>query len=155
MIKLFAKLFIKENSTDIRKAYGSLCSYVGIALNIFLFAIKFFAGTLSGAISVTADAFNNLSDSGSSAITLLGFHLAGKKPDPSHPFGHGRMEYLSGLGVSVLIILMGVELLKSSVSKIFSPELPEIKAVIFIVLAVSIAVKLYMFSYNRKYGKKI
>ena len=155
MIRLLSRFFIgNRDGKDLREAYGMLCSGVGIGLNILLFAIKFIAGTLSGAISVTADAFNNLSDSGSSVITLLGFRLAGKKPDPSHPFGHGRMEYLSGLAVSVLIVVMGIELLKSSVDKIFHPEAPEISALVFAILAVSIAVKLYMWSYNRKYGKK-
>lgn len=155
MIELLSKIFIKnKDGKDLREAYGTLCSGAGIGFNILLFAIKFIAGTISGAISVTADAFNNLSDSGSSVITLLGFRLAGKKPDPSHPFGHGRMEYLSGLAVSVLILVMGVELLKSSVSKILHPETPEISALVFAILAVSIAVKLYMWSYNRKYGKK-
>lgn len=155
MIELLAKIFIKNKTEkEPREAYGTLCSVTGIGLNILLFAVKFIAGTLSGAISVTADAFNNLSDSGSSVITLLGFRLAGKKPDPSHPFGHGRMEYLSGLAVSALIIVMGVELFTGSVSKILHPESPEISALVFAVLGVSILVKLYMWSYNRKYGKK-
>ena len=94
MIKLLSKIFIKNESSgeDIRGKYGMICSAAGIALNILLFIIKFAAGSLSGAISVTADAFNNLSDSGSSLITMLGFRLAAKKPDPGHPFGHGRME---------------------------------------------------------------
>lgn len=155
MIKLLSKIFIKDKNekTDLRQAYGMLCSAVGIALNIVLFAIKFIAGSLSGAISVTADAFNNLSDSGSSVITMLGFRLAAKKPDPDHPFGHGRIEYLSGIAVSVLIIIMGVELLTSSVQKIFSPEKPEISLLVFGILIVSVAAKLYMFLYNRKYGK--
>ncbi len=126
---------------------------MGIVLNIFLFAVKFIAGSLSGAISVTADAFNNLSDSGSSVITMLGFRLAAKKPDPGHPFGHGRIEYLSGIAVSILIVLMGFELLTSSVSKIVNPEAPEINITVFIVLVISILVKLYMFVYNRRYGK--
>lgn len=155
MIKLLSKIFIKntDDAERLRRSYGMLCSAAGIALNVFLFAVKFFAGSISGAISVTADAFNNLSDSGSSVITMLGFRMAAKKPDPAHPFGHGRMEYLSGMGVSVLIILMGFELLISSVEKIFHPEKLEISPVVFIVLGLSIAVKLYMFAYNRKYGR--
>lgn len=155
MIELLSKIFIKnKNEKDLREAYGTLCSGAGIGFNILLFLIKFFAGTLSGAISVTADAFNNLSDSGSSVITLFGFRLAGRKPDSSHPFGHGRVEYLSGLAVSVLIVVMGVELLKTSVDKILHPEAPEISLLVFVILAISIAVKLYMWSYNRKYGRK-
>lgn len=94
---------------------------MGIGLNLLLFAVKFFAGSVSGSIAITADAFNNLSDAGSSLVTLLGFRLAGRKPDPEHPFGHGRMEYISGLVVSGLILLMGVELGKSSLEKILHP----------------------------------
>ena len=118
MITLLSKIFI-PNHTDlkdatVRRAYGMLCGLCGIVLNLFLFAVKFFAGTLTGSIAITADAFNNLADAGSSIITLFGFRLAGQKPDPEHPFGHGRMEYLSGLFVSLLIILMAVELLKNN-----------------------------------------
>lgn len=155
MITLLSRVFIKnkDDKEKLRQSYGMLCSAAGIALNVLLFAIKFIAGTLSGAISVTADAFNNLSDSGSSVITMLGFRLAAKKPDPDHPFGHGRIEYLSGIAVSILIVVMGVELLTGSVQKILHPEQPEISLLVFAVLAVSVAVKLYMFAYNRKYGK--
>ena len=114
MLTFLARCFIpdRENTASpaVRKAYGVLCGAVGIALNLLLFAGKFLAGQFSGSIAITADAFNNLSDAGSSVMTLLGFHLAGQKPDIHHPFGHGRMEYLSGLAVSVLILLMGVEL---------------------------------------------
>ncbi|MBR3766772.1 MAG: cation transporter [Clostridia bacterium] len=155
MIKLLTKLF-SANSNDserLRQTYGMICSGAGIALNILLFVIKFIAGSLSGAISVTADAFNNLSDSGSSLITMFGFRLAAKKPDPGHPFGHGRIEYLSGIAVSILILLMGFELLTSSINKIINPETPEISLLVFIILVVSIAVKFYMFLYNRKYAK--
>ena len=101
MITLLSKIFIKGSddisSPAVRKAYGMLCSIVGILLNILLFAGKYIAGTIAGSIAVTADAFNNLSDAGSSVITLLGFRMASKKPDPDHPFGHGRIEYLSDL----------------------------------------------------------
>ena len=97
-MELLSRWFIRDrdNVTDPRSpAYGQLCGFVGIGLNILLFAGKFFAGTLSGSVAITADAFNNLSDAGSSVVTLLGFRLAGKKPDPQHPFGHGRLEYVS------------------------------------------------------------
>ena len=118
MVTLLSRLLIKnhEQVTDpaVRRQYGVLCGAVGIGLNLLLFLGKFFAGTISGSIAITADAFNNLSDAGSSIVTILGFKLAGQKPDPDHPFGHGRMEYLSGLVVSMLILLMGFELLKSS-----------------------------------------
>ena len=159
MIALLAKWLIPdhENTSDavVRRAYGQLCGIVGIALNVLLFAGKFFAGTLSGSIAVTADAFNNLSDAGSSVVTLLGFRLAGRKPDPEHPFGHGRMEYLSGLVVSALILLMGVELAKSSFQKIIHPEEVEFSVVAVVILLCSIAVKFYMSLYNRRIGKKI
>lgn len=157
MITLLARLFIKEKSdeTRIRRAYGVLCGAVGICLNVLLFAGKFFAGLLSGSIAITADAFNNLSDAGSSFVTLMGFHLAGQKPDADHPFGHGRLEYLSGLVVSMLIILMGVELGKSSVGKILHPEPVDSGVLVVVILCASIAVKLYMFFYNRRLGKKL
>ena len=139
----------------VRKAYGVLCGALGIALNLLLFAGKFLAGQLSGSIAITADAFNNLSDAGSSLVTLLGFHLAGQKPDIHHPFGHGRMEYLSGLAVSVLILLMGVELGKESLGKVLHPESVTGGPLVIAILAVSIAVKLYMMAYNRHIGRKL
>ena len=159
MISLLAKLFIKDytNVTDskVREAYGVLCGGMGIALNILLFLGKFLAGTLSGSIAITADAFNNLSDAGSSFITLIGFKLGSQKPDPEHPFGHGRIEYLSGLAVAVLIIVMAVELFKSSFDKILHPEVLECSAVIVLILIASIAVKIYMAIYNHSVGRKI
>ncbi len=159
MIELLANWFIphRENLTDgaVRRAYGQLCGFVGIGLNILLFLGKFFAGTISGSIAITADAFNNLSDAGSSVVTLLGFRLAAQKPDPEHPFGHGRMEYLSGLVVSALILLMGVELAKSSFDKILHPAAVECSAITVVILVVSMLVKLYMSFYNRRIGKKI
>lgn len=157
MIRLLAKWLIPQSTTEsaLRSAYGTLCGAVGIALNILLFAGKLLAGTLSGSIAVTADAFNNLSDAGSSLITLLGFRLAGRKPDPSHPFGHGRLEYISGLIVAGLILLMGVELVKTSFDKILHPEAVTFSTLALVILAVSVCVKLYMWYYNRSIGKKI
>ena len=159
MISLLAKLLINDykNVTDakVREAYGVLCGGMGIALNILLFLGKFLAGTISGSIAITADAFNNLSDAGSSFITLIGFKLGSQKPDPEHPFGHGRMEYLSGLAVAVLIIVMALELFKSSFDKILHPEVLECSAVIVLILLASIAVKIYMAIYNHNVGKKI
>ena len=159
MVSLLSKIFIKnrDDVTDpaVRKAYGSLCSALGITLNVLLFAGKYAAGLISGSIAITADAFNNLSDAGSSAISLIGFRLAGKKPDPDHPFGHGRLEYISGLCVAALILVMGVELLISSVEKIISPEPVENGLLPAIILIVSIGVKVYMSLYNRAIGKKI
>ena len=159
MIKLLAKIFIKDsqNTADskVRVAYGYLCGAVGIALNILLFVGKIIAGTISGSVAVTADAFNNLSDAGSSIISLIGFRLASQKPDPHHPFGHGRFEYIASLIISIIIVLMGFELGKSSFEKIVAPQAVEYSAVTFAVLGVSVLVKLYMFFYNNSVGKKI
>ena len=159
MVSLLSRFFIKNRdditNPAVRKAYGSLCSALGITLNVLLFAGKYAAGLISGSIAITADAFNNLSDAGSSAISLIGFRLAGKKPDPDHPFGHGRLEYISGLCVAALILVMGVELLISSVEKIISPEPVENGLLPAIILIVSIGVKVYMSLYNRAIGKKI
>lgn len=159
MVTFLSKLFIK-NPGDyadqaVRKAYGSLCSILGIFLNVLLFAGKYIAGVISGSIAITADAFNNLSDAGSSAISLLGFRLSGKRPDPDHPFGHGRIEYISGLAVAAMIIVMGAELLISSVQKIISPEAVEVGLLPAIILVVSILVKVYMCVYNKSVGKRI
>lgn len=159
MVKLLSKIFIKnpENTGDpaVRRAYGSLCGALGIALNLLLFACKYIAGLLSGSIAVTADAFNNLSDAGSSVITLVGFKLSGKRPDAEHPFGHGKLEYISGLAVAGLILIMGFELLTSSIEQILDPQPVKTGLLAAAILAGSVLVKLYMFTYNRKIGKKI
>lgn len=159
MIQFLAKHLIKDyqqvKRPEVRQKYGLLCGTVGVCLNVLLFAGKALAGILSGSVAITADAFNNLSDAGSSVVSMLGFKLAGQKPDSDHPFGHGRMEYISGLVVAMLIVLMGVELLKSSVEKIRNPEEITLSALTVAILVVSIAVKLYMSAYNRSVGKKI
>ena len=159
MIRFFAKLWIKDHENvsepKVRQAYGILCGTVGICLNIFLFIGKFLAGSISRSISIMADAFNNLSDAGSSFVTLIGFKLAGAKPDIGHPFGHGRLEYISGLVVSGAIIIMAVELVKSSVEKIIHPQEVEYSMLALVILVISIAVKLYMCFYNRSIGKKL
>ena len=158
MITFLARFFCKSEgrtAAQLRTAYGVLCGAVGIALNLLLFAGKFFAGTVSGSIAITADAFNNLSDAGSSVVTLLGFRIAAKTPDPGHPFGHGRAEYLSGLAVAMLILLMGVELTKESLGKILHPTLVDFSWLAAGILAVSICVKLYMAVYNRSIGKRM
>ena len=159
MITLLARLFIRDRDTvadaGVRRAYGMLCSLTGIGLNILLFLGKYLAGRLSGSIAMTADAFNNLSDAGSSVITLLGFRMAAKKPDPGHPFGHGRIEYLSGVAVSLIIIVVGVQLGLESIDKIISPEPVDAGLVPMLVLVASICVKGYMFAYNRGIGRKI
>ena len=159
MITFMASLFIKDSKNNkepsVRQAYGVLSGAVGIGLNILLFFGKWLAGTISGSIAITADAFNNLSDAGSSIITLIGFRLSGQEPDPEHPFGHGRMEYISGLLVSVAILVMGFELIGSSIGKLRSPEPIESSALVFGILIASILVKLYMFFYNHSLSKKI
>ncbi len=157
MVSILAVFFIKEGQEQakVRQIYGVLCGVVGIVLNIILFTGKFIAGTLGNSIAITADAFNNLSDAGSSFVTLIGFKLAGQKPDTEHPFGHGRLEYLSGLLVSAAILLMAYELIRSSIEKIIHPEDTECSALIVAILIVSVLVKLYMASYNRSIGKKI
>lgn len=159
MITFLASLFIKDSKNykepSVRQAYGVLSGAVGIGLNILLFFGKWLAGTISGSIAIIADAFNNLSDAGSSIITLIGFRLSGQEPDPEHPFGHGRMEYISGLLVSVAILVMGFELIGSSIGKLRSPEPIESSALVFGILIASILVKLYMFFYNHSLSKKI
>ena len=159
MITFLASLFIKDgrnyDSPAVRQAYGVLSGAVGIGLNILLFLGKWIAGTLSGSIAITADAFNNLSDAGSSIITLIGFRFSGQAPDPEHPFGHGRMEYISGLLVSVAILVMGFELIWSSFGKLRDPEPIESSALVLGILLASILVKVYMFYYNRSLSKKL
>ena len=155
---MLARVLLKpEGKTEaqLRKGYGVLCGGVGVGLNLLLFLGKLLAGLASGSIAVVADAVNNLSDAGSSVVTLLGFRLAEQKPDHEHPFGHGRMEYLSGLVVSMLILLMGFELAQSSVGKILRPVPAETGPWVTAVLCAAIAVKLYMAFYNRRIGKRI
>ena len=159
MITLLSKLIIKNykdvTAPKVRLQYGVLCGAVGIFFNIILFTGKLIAGTLTGSIGITADAFNNLSDAGSSVITLVGFRLSDAKADKEHPFGHGRFEYIAGLIVSMAILLMGFELAKTSVEKIIHPEDVTFSFLALGVLITSILTKLYMFFYNRGIGKKI
>ena len=159
MISLLVKLFYGEmNMSDekaVRRAYGTTCSGAGIGFNVLLFAGKLIAGMLSGSVAIVSDAFNNLSDAGSSIISLVGFKLSNKKSDPQHPFGHGRLEYISGLCVSFLIILMGVELGKASIEKIIEPAQVKFSLLTAAILAASILVKLYMALYNSRIGKRL
>lgn len=143
-----------EKGTDRNKegiAYGML----GIVLNFFLFGAKYFAGAITDSIAIIADAFNNLSDAGSSFITMVGFYLAGKKPDSDHPYGHARYEYISGFVVSLAIILMGIELARSSIVKILHPVKPDTDTVAIVILIISIIVKAVMAGYNYFVGKRI
>ena len=163
MISLLSKLFIKDykNYTDsnVRTQYGVLCGGYGIFLNILLFVAKFIGGTISASVAMVADAFNNLSDAASSVVNILGFKLASKKPDPEHPFGHGRMEYVSGLVISGLIFLMAFELLKSSfenlIQGIKEPVQSEFSLISLVIMILAIFVKLYMYFYNHSVAKKI
>jgi len=156
---LLARIFIKKHDkiadSGVRRAYGLLSSVLGIVLNVLLFCGKYAAGMLTGSIAVMADAINNITDAGSSIVTLLGFKFAGSRPDDDHPFGHGRYEYIAGFVVSLAILLMGVETAKSSVSKIINPTPVESSTVALIIMAAAILVKLYMFMYNRRIGVKL
>ena len=159
MTDFLVKRFIK-NSTDVndpavRTAYGNLAGAVGIFCNVLLCAAKLAVGTLFGSISITADAVNNLSDASSSVITLVGFRLSAKPADDEHPYGHARIEYLAGLAVSVMILVIGVELARSSIGKILSPTAVEFSLVTVAVLLLSIGVKLWMAAFNKKVGRRI
>lgn len=138
-----------------RKILGERCAAVGIALNLLLFAGKLAAGILSGAVSIVADAFNNLSDAGSSIVALLGFRLGARRPDKEHPYGHARMEYVAGLLVAVMILVMAVELLRSAVVQLLHPAALSISALTLAILLFSVAVKLGMFFLFRRTGKRI
>ncbi len=159
MIKILSKLFIKDytdySNPAVRSAYGKLCGGFGIFLNICLFIGKLSAGLLSNSIAIIADALNNLSDAASSAITLIGFKISEQKPDKDHPYGHGRVEYIAGLLISIAIVFMGFELIKSSIDKILHPQALSCERITIAILVISILVKIYMFFYNRAIGKKI
>lgn len=155
LIRRFVPDWQQVQRTDVRERYGTLAAAVGILSNIFLCIIKGLIGLFSGSIAVTADAVNNLSDAGSSVITLLAFKIAGKPADEEHPYGHARMEYISGMAVSFIIILLGLELMGSSFEKILHPEEVGVSALTYLVLIVSIAVKLWQGMFNRNLGKRI
>lgn len=159
MITLLIHLFIPdyEQTTQprVRQKYGLLSGITGICLNLILFAFKLLTGILSSSISIIADAFNNLSDAGSAIITLIGFQIAGQEADSDHPFGHGRSEYISGLIVSVIILFMAVELIRSSIDKILHPQSIALSPFVLAVLIASILIKLYMYSYNKALAKRI
>ena len=158
MSELLIKLFVPEGESDdpkVRGAYGKLSGLCGIILNLLLVAGKLVAGIISGSVAIVGDALNNLSDAASSVITLVGFRLSEKKADKEHPFGHGRIEYIAGLIVSVLIIFMAFELGKSSVEKIIEPAPAEFSWVVLGILIAAVLVKLWMFYFNRKLAKKI
>ena len=155
LVKKFVPNYESVQSPEVRTAYGKLSGIVGIICNILMFAGKLAAGLFSGSVSITADAFNNLSDASSSIISLIGFKLAGMPPDREHPYGHGRYEYLSGLVVSALVIAIGIELFMSGVRKILSPEPVEFGILPAAVLIVSSGLKLWMMLFNTKLGRRI
>ena len=143
------------NTPEVRQKCGTLAGTVGIVLNVLLCAGKLAAGLFTGSVAIVADAFNNLSDAASSVITLVGFRLAGQAADEEHPFGHGRIEYLAGLVVSMAILLMGFELGKTSVEKLLHPETLTFSWLAVGILAVAVLVKLWMYQFNRSLGKAI
>lgn len=156
ILSKFIKNYDDTQNPEVRTACGNFSGVLGIILNLILFGAKLLSGILTASISVTADAFNNLSDAGSSVVTFLGFKLASRPADEEHPYGHGRYEYVAGLGISCAIVLVGAELLKSSVEKIFKPE--ETTAITLLsvcILLGSICVKLFMFFFNRAMSKRI
>lgn len=155
MTKLLLKLFVKPDHPDKRGAVGKLSGFVGIVCNLILVAGKLLIGLVSGAVSVTADAMNNLSDVASSVVTLVGFKLAGKPADSEHPYGHARYEYLAALVVAALILVIGFELALTSIEKIFAPKPVALTLPMVIALVAAMGIKLWMFGFNRKLGKQI
>ena len=155
LIKHFIKDYKEVEKVSVRTAYGVLASIVGIFCNVFLFAVKFVVGFILNTVSVTADAFNNLSDAGSSIISFVGVKMAEKPADRDHPFGHGRIEYIAALVVSFLVLEVGFTFLKDSIGKIRTPEALNFQTVSVAILIVSIAVKLWLGLFNRKLGERI
>lgn len=155
LVRTFVRDYEDTENARVRMAYGRLSGIVGIVCNCVLFLGKLLAGTISGSVSITADAVNNLSDASSSVISLLGFKMASKPADPEHPYGHARYEYLSGLVISVLILLVGLEVLRSGVEKILHPEAVAFSWLAVGILAASILVKLWMAFFNRRLGREI
>ena len=160
MTELLTKLFIKNHNdtTDpaVRESYGTLASVMGIVCNIILSLLKITAGAISGSISIVADGLNNFTDMGSSVITMIGFKVSSKPADKDHPYGHGRMEYMSAFIISALILFVGIELLRDSAAALLAGEAqPNYPIISIIILCVSVAVKLWLFFFNKKIGKKI
>ena len=159
MTQLLVKWFVKTpedvHKPEVRQQYGKMAGLVGIFCNLLLFVAKIVVGLVSGSISITADAVNNLSDASSSVVTLLGFKLAAKPADKEHPFGHARIEYIAGLAVAVMVLVIGIELGKNSIGKIMNPTPVTFTVWSFVILLISIAVKLWMAFFNRNIGKKI
>ena len=155
LLKTFVKDYEKTEDKEVRVRYGVLGGILGIVCNLFLFAVKLFSGIFMNSIAIISDSVNNLSDTGSSVVTLVGSKLSGMRPDKDHPFGHGRIEYISSLIVSFVIMIVGFELMKSSYGKIINPEPVAFSLPIIILLSLSVLVKVWMFSYNKYLGKKV
>ena len=159
MTHLLIRFFVKNHdditNPKVRKRYGQLTGAVGILMNVLLFAGKFCVGTLTGSVAITADSVNNLSDAGSSVISLIGFKLAEKPADEEHPFGHARIEYIASLAVAFLIFFLGVELIRDSIGKIIAPEMASFSWIAAIVLAASMLVKFWLYLFNKSIGRKI
>ncbi len=159
LIKLIIKRFVKNykdiENKDVRESYGVLSGVLGILCNLFLFILKLTIGLFMNSIAIISDAFNNLSDMGTSIVTILGVKMSNSLPDEEHPFGHGRIEYVSSLVVSFIIMLVGFELLKSSIGKVRNPEEIIFNSTLIFILLMSVLIKLWMFSYNSYIGKTI
>lgn len=155
LLKLFVKDYEKTNDSNVREKYGTLGGLVGIIVNMIIAAAKLIIGSFSGSISITADAVNNFSDAGSSIITLIGFKMANKPADEDHPYGHGRIEYISGFIVAFIVLIFGVELMKSSVDRIINPSEITYSIWAIVVLVLSIIGKIWLGLFNRKLGKAI
>lgn len=155
LLRMFVPDYDRKEDTAVRAAVGSLSGTVGIVCNLLLFAVKLAAGLMTGALSITADAMNNLSDASASIVTLAGFRLAGKPADAHHPYGHARFEYLSGLAVAALILVIGFELAKSSLEKIFAPTPVAFSLTAAVILLLSMGLKLWLCLFNRRLGQEI
>ena len=158
MTNLLIKLFIKDNdisNLETRGKYGVLSSATGIVVNILLSIVKLFIGIIANSISIISDALNNITDVGSSVVTMIGFKISQKKIDKHHPWGHGRMEYITAFIVDIIILMVGFELLKSSIDKIIHPELPAVNNVTIIILVIAVLTKLWLFLFYKKIAKTI
>lgn len=155
LVKLFIKNYENIGSTQVRAEYGKLAGIVGIISNVFLFAVKLVAGIVYNSIAITADAINNILDAASSVVTMIGFKISGKPADKEHPYGHARAEYITGFIVSVIIILLGLELIKNSLKKIFKPDPINFSYLTVIILVIAIAIKFWQSRFNKKLGRRI
>lgn len=155
LVRSFVRDYQNTDSPAVRERYGILSSGVAMVCNVLLFCVKLILGVISGSIAITADAFNNLSDVGSAVITFLGFKLASQPSDEEHPFGHGRLEYISGLAIAFLVLMVGVEVIKSSVEKIIHPEAVDFSLLVLGILILSILLKLWMGRFNSILGERI